>query len=110
MGMEDTLVTSIDTTVAPLIDSQATEADRRLRLRREMLIIQNDDTLNDKQKAICMQTLMTKDYVTLSYQRPLAATLEVGHPLSALDLAQTFADGEAGLLGCKHYRRNCKLQ
>ena len=79
-------------------------------LRKAILDIQNDPSLTDKQKAIRMQTLMTQDYVTLSYKQPLGIALEVGHPLSAVDQAKTYYDEEEEVLGCRHYRRNCKLQ
>lgn len=90
---------------APLDDLES-----QSRLRKEMLDIQNDLTTSDKQKAVLMQTLMTRNFVALSYRRPMTVNQEIGHPLSALDLAKTYHDEAAGTLGCAHYQRNCKLQ
>lgn len=111
---EDTNMSDIehDTTrqSAPSKSSEEEDNLSRILLRKAMLDIQNDSTLSDKQKAIRMQTLMTKNYVTLSYTKPMEMTLEVGHPLSALDQAKTYHDEVEGILGCKHYQRSCKLQ
>lgn len=87
---------------------QQTEA--QASLRRQILAIQNDVSVTEAQKAILMQTLMTRDYVSLAYAKPSMAMQEIGHPLSALDQAKTYFDEDAGILGCPHYQRNCKLQ
>lgn len=79
-------------------------------IREEIHRIQADSSMSDKQKAILMQTLMTRDYVTISYRSPSAELHEMGHPLSALDQAKTYHDSAKQILGCAHYQRNCKLQ
>lgn len=79
-------------------------------LRQEMLSISTDDSLNDKQKALLMQSLMTRNYTSMSHKEVQAAIQDVGHPLSPMDLAKTYHDVNANILGCSHYRRNCKLQ
>lgn len=79
-------------------------------LRQQILSIQNDNSTSEIQKAILMQTLMTRNYVSLAYSKPATAMQEIGHPLSALDQAKTYFDEASGILGCPHYQRNCKLQ
>lgn len=85
-------------------------AETQLRLRKEMLDIQNNTTTDEKQKAILMQTLMTRNYVSLAYRNPIITNQDIAHPLSASDLARTYHDEAANIMGCAHYRRNCKLQ
>lgn len=82
----------------------------RALLRKAILEIQNDPGLTYKQKAMNMQTLMTRDHVTLSHQQPSGIALEAGYPLSAMDQRKTYYDEDQEVLGCDHYRRNCKLQ
>lgn len=79
-------------------------------LRQEILNIHNDTSLNDRQKAYLMQSVMTRNHVPMSSKHTNATIQEMGDPLSQTDLSKTYHDINSNILGCAHYRRNCKLQ
>lgn len=100
-------VAQLDNSYAPILSD---DLGKQALLRQEIRDIQQDTLLDDKQKAALMQSLMTRNYLTTSHKEIHAAIQEVGHPLSAIDLTKTYHDSSANILGCPHYRRNCKLQ
>ncbi|BFZ57432.1 hypothetical protein PYCC9005_004484 [Savitreella phatthalungensis] len=78
-------------------------------LRRRLLAIQGDTSLSESDKARKMQQLLSMRY--LSSRRSGTPDTQAGKgQLSAADLEKTYADRDLGILGCSHYRRNCKLQ
>ncbi|KAG0057860.1 hypothetical protein BGZ83_000047 [Gryganskiella cystojenkinii] len=84
---------------APIVDEKA-----QTELRRKIMDIQRDPTISFADKARMIQNLMSSKWG--------AQKTEQGQngDTTADDLKRTYNDEEGGHLGCKHYRRGCKLK
>lgn len=79
-------------------------------LRRRIQDIQSSRTLDDKEKARYTQALMMRNYMMNAKPSPALLDHGFGQPLSIEDQAKTYHNEAEEILGCKHYRRQCKLQ
>jgi uncharacterized CHY-type Zn-finger protein len=94
------------------------EDDGHRELRQKLMEIQLSG-LSERDRAQKMHSLMTERYlsrnryrtsVSPSTLRARNAVEDDPYNVAQDDKEQSFADKEAGILGCVHYRRNVKLQ
>ncbi|OAD80342.1 hypothetical protein PHYBLDRAFT_99199, partial [Phycomyces blakesleeanus NRRL 1555(-)] len=78
-------------------------------LRKKIIQIQHDTSVDPKQKARMMQHLMSHGVLPAT---PTADTHKNKQPqVQTEDIyAVSYHKKEDGILGCQHYQRNCKLQ
>ncbi|KAG0033426.1 hypothetical protein BGZ81_008512 [Podila clonocystis] len=89
------------TPVAPVVDEKT-----QSELRRKIMDIQRDPTISFADKAGMIQKLMSS-----KWQDPGKSVESNGSDeTSEDDLKTTYNNKEQGHLGCKHYRRGCKLK
>ncbi|KAG0334014.1 hypothetical protein BG000_008707 [Podila horticola] len=89
------------TPVAPVVDEKA-----QSELRRKIMDIQRDPTISFADKAGMIQKLMSSKWQDSGKIVESKGSEET----SEEDLKTTFSNKEQGHLGCKHYRRGCKLK
>lgn len=82
-------------------------------MRRRLVAIQQNPSLTEREKARAMQQVLTERYVQAQAALPDEQALHDERPRGALslrDITKTFYNEELNILGCKHYRRKCKLR
>ncbi|KAF9307184.1 hypothetical protein BGZ74_009890 [Mortierella antarctica] len=89
------------TSVAPVVDERA-----QSELRRKIMDIQRDPTISFADKAGMIQKLMSSKW----QDSGKAVESKGSEETSEEDLKTTYSNKEQGHLGCKHYRRGCKLK
>ncbi|KAF9205355.1 hypothetical protein BGZ59_000517 [Podila verticillata] len=89
------------TPVAPVVDERA-----QSELRRKIMDIQRDPTISFADKAGMIQKLMSSKWQDSGKSVESRGSEET----SEMDLKTTYNNKEQEYLGCKHYRRGCKLK
>ncbi|KAF9190554.1 hypothetical protein BGZ51_008492 [Haplosporangium sp. Z 767] len=88
----------------PVVDEVAQKE-----LRRKIVDIQMDPNISSTDKAAMIQKLMSSGWQG-SQKAAMDAHAEGATDTMEEDLATTYNNKERGYLGCKHYRRSCKLK
>ncbi|KAG0355914.1 hypothetical protein BGZ54_000925 [Gamsiella multidivaricata] len=96
-----TTSTSARAAVVPVVDEKA-----QSELRRKIMDIQRDPTIRFAEKAAMIQKLMWRGSQKASEHQTTDRTDETTED----DLKTTYNNEEQGVLGCKHYKRGCKLK
>ncbi|KAG6475655.1 hypothetical protein ZIOFF_064884 [Zingiber officinale] len=78
-------------------------------LESEIRKVSRDPTLDPRRKAYLMQNLMTSRWIAAQQKLPQARTEEASDEESIPGCSPSFRDPEKQILGCEHYKRNCKL-
>lgn len=78
-------------------------------MRKAIKELQRNDSLSQKDKAKAMQSLMTHSW-RASQENLIAAASAEEERLRDNGIGKSYHDEAEGILGCKHYRRGCKLK
>ncbi|KAF9122482.1 hypothetical protein BGW39_009716 [Mortierella sp. 14UC] len=89
---------------APLVDEKA-----QAELRRKIMDIQRDPTISFADKASMIQKLMSSKWQG-AQSSSSSEVADDSTEATEEDLKTTYNNAERGYLGCKHYRRGCKLK
>ena len=87
-----------------------TDSTQQAQLRRQLLEIQADRAITDRERAQRMQALLSSRYLKSRGRRPSSNGRAPDTTLTTADLTVTYHNEAAGVMGCAHYQRNCKLQ
>ncbi|KAK7291413.1 hypothetical protein RIF29_06540 [Crotalaria pallida] len=77
-------------------------------LESEVRKVYRDSTLDPRRKAYLVQNLMTSRWIASQQKLPKALSGESSN--KEIGRLPSFRDPEKQLLGCEHYKRNCKLR
>ncbi|KAI8927607.1 zinc-ribbon-domain-containing protein [Entophlyctis helioformis] len=103
----------------PPADPQEAIVQSQAELRKRIMVIQQNALLTPAEKARQIQDLMSSGWTTkqkLQTNRSALASnkledrVDNANMLSEEDMAPSWHNREAGILGCKHYQRAAKLQ
>jgi hypothetical protein len=83
---------------------QSQETDRQKELRRKIVEIQKDSSLDPATKAKKIQELMVSSY------KPSAPKEDDTAKNKELNTSVSYNNEANNIFGCKHYRRNCKMK
>ncbi|KAF9296623.1 hypothetical protein BGZ88_012267 [Linnemannia elongata] len=91
----------------PLVDEKD-----QAELRRKIMDIQRDPTISFADKASMIQKLMSSRWQGAQSSSALQTTDDSTEATEATeeDLKTTYNNADRNILGCKHYRRGCKLK
>ncbi|CAH9084819.1 unnamed protein product [Cuscuta epithymum] len=78
-------------------------------IESEIRKVHKDSTLDPRRKAYLIQNLMTSRWIA-SQQKSHASTDDVSHSEDLAECSPSFRDRDKKVLGCEHYKRNCKLR
>ncbi|KAJ7970359.1 Zinc finger protein [Quillaja saponaria] len=79
-------------------------------LESEIRNVYRDSTLDPRRKAYLVQNLMTSRWIAAQQKLPKAIAGETFNSEEVEGRSPTFRDSEKKVLGCEHYKRNCKLR
>ncbi|XP_019436687.1 PREDICTED: zinc finger protein BRUTUS-like isoform X1 [Lupinus angustifolius] len=77
-------------------------------LESEVRKVYRDSTLDPRRKAYLVQNLMTSRWIASQQNLPKALSGEPSN--KEIGLVPSFWDPQKQVLGCEHYKRNCKLR
>ncbi|KAF9121052.1 hypothetical protein BG015_005920, partial [Linnemannia schmuckeri] len=89
---------------APLVDEKD-----QAELRRKIMDIQRDPTISFADKASMIQKLMSSRWQG-AQSSSASQTVDDSTEATEEDLKTTYNNADRNYLGCKHYRRGCKLK
>ncbi|CAH9082719.1 unnamed protein product [Cuscuta europaea] len=78
-------------------------------IESEIRKVHKDSTLDPRRKAYLIQNLITSRWIA-SQQKSHASTDDVSHSEDLAECSPSFRDRDKRVLGCEHYKRNCKLR
>ncbi|KAK4843002.1 hypothetical protein QYF36_002606 [Acer negundo] len=79
-------------------------------LEAEIRKVYSDSTLDPRRKAYLVQNLMTSRWIAAQQKLPQAAAGETSNGEDGMGCSPSFRDQGKQVLGCEHYKRNCKIR
>ncbi|XP_038724888.1 zinc finger protein BRUTUS-like isoform X1 [Tripterygium wilfordii] len=79
-------------------------------LESEIRKVYRDSTLDPRRKAYLIQNLMTSRWIAAQQKLPQVSAGGTSIGEDVLGCSPSFRDLEKQILGCEHYKRNCKLR
>uniref|UniRef100_A0ACD5TE23 Uncharacterized protein n=1 Tax=Avena sativa TaxID=4498 RepID=A0ACD5TE23_AVESA len=78
-------------------------------LEAEIRKVSQDSTLDPRRKAYLIQNLMTSRWIASQQESPQPRSVDHNGSTAIPGCSPSYRDPEKKILGCEHYKRNCKL-